>query len=307
MIELVERIFMNKNKKLNKAMDIISIGLLTIVMVLLSQYTIISLALIPVALAIFFIRKDMGDLLGLVVVMGILTFVFNFTKEYYILGLSQIILGLCIAFVINRDYEDIKSLILVFLLTGLILNLGYFYLIKVEAIDLNEFIDQFIQIVEQEGLEYPREALESALKTIPAILGVIALIYSLIALKTTRNYLNYKDGSIREFSKINKLRLTIKEVVLYLVFTLILILIGKSLELNLDLIQSNAISLGISLVQINGLFTLDYVMERRRSKGYRIFTWILIILLFSFLSIFFLIIGAIDIAFNLRGALHARK
>lgn len=307
MIELVERIFMNKNLLINKATTIMATAILIIFMLIMGQYTIISLAIVPVALAIFLSREKVLDSLILFLVLGLLSFVFSFTKKTYAIFLALIILGLAISFVVKLDLKDMNALIIIFIISAVFLNLGYLYLLKINAIDLGKFVDELIKMLESEGINYPRELLETSLKTIPAILSVIAFIYSLLALKTTRNYLNYKDSSIRDFNKINSLQITIREVAFGLLLALIFILGAQKFGLDESLIQTNAISLGISLVQINGLFTLDYVIERKRSRAYRIFTWILIVFLFRFLSIFFLLLGGIDIMFNLRGALHARE
>lgn len=307
MIELVERIFMNKNLLVDKATSILSVAILSIFMVLMGQYTIITLAIVPVVLAIFMLREKALDSLILFLVLGLLSFVFSFTKKTNASFLALAILGLLIAFTIKFDFKDMDALIIIFIVSAVFLNLGYFYLLKINAIDLNKMVDEVVKMLQQEGLEYPKEVLEASLKNIPAILGVLGFIYGLIALKTTRNYLNYKDSSIRDFSKINTLQVTIREVVIGLLLALILIIGSKNFGLDQGLVEANAISLGISLVQINGIFTMDYVIERKRSKAYRMFTWILIVFLFSFLSIFFLILGGIDIVFNIRGALYARK
>lgn len=298
---------MNKNIKLNKATNIMTVAILTIFMVLMSQYTILTLAIVPVVLAIFFVREKTLDSLILFLVLGLLSYVFSFTKKDYAIFLAVAILGFIMTLTIKFDLNDMNALIIIFIISAIFLNLGYLYLVKINAIDLNKMVDELVSISQKEGINYPKEVLENSLNNIPAILSVFGFIYGLISLKTTRNYLNYKDSSIRDFSKINTLQITIREVVFGLILAIALILGAKNFGFDQSLVQANVISLGISLVQINGLLTMDFVIEKRKSKTYRVFTWIMIIFLFSFLSIFFLILGGIDIIFNLRGALYARK
>lgn len=307
MIELVERIFMKKNIRVNKAIDIISIGMLTIFMILMAQYTIVSLAIVPIVLAIFFIRKNVIDSSILVLFMGLLSLVFSFTKETYAIFIAMFILSMSLYLTIKLNMHDINSTLVVFVVSAIILNLGYYYLIKINAIDLNKFVDELVLMFKNEGFDYPKEVLLDTIKNIPAVLSVIGYLYGLIALKTTRNYLNYKDKSIGEFSKINTLEISIREVVFALILALVLTFGAKIFGLNHSLVAANAISLGISLLQINGLLTLDFVLERRKSRSYRIFAWILIIFLFSFLSIFLLVLGVVDVLFGLRGVLYARE
>lgn len=307
MIKLVERMFMNKDIQVNKAINILSMAILTIFMVLMSEYTVLTLAIVPVLLAIFLVRNKAFDSIILFFVLAGLSYVFSFTKILYAEFLAVGLLGLVLFMTIKYDTKDINALLIIFIISAIFLNLGYLYLIRENAIDLNKLADDLIKMVENEGFDYPKEMLENSLRNIPTILSILGFIYSLIVLKTTRNYLNYKDSSIRDFSKINTLRITIKEVVYGLIIALVMILGAKSFGFDQALVQTNVISLGVSLVQINGLLTMDYVIEQRKSKAYRVFTWILVILLFSFLSLFFLFLGGIDIIFNLRGAVYARK
>lgn len=298
---------MNKNIRVNKAIDIISIGILTIFMMLMAQYTILSLIIVPVVLAIFFIRKNVLDSFFLILFMGLLSIVFSFTKEMYAVSIAMFLLSMSIYSTIRFNMSDMNATFVVFVVSAILLNLGYYYLIKINAIDMNKLVDQLVLMFESEGFDYPKEILLDSIKNIPAVLSVIGYLYAMLALKITRNYLNYKDESIRDFSKINTLEISIKNVVFALVLALILTFVAKIFGLNHSLVAANAISLGISLLQINGLLTLDFVIERRKSKSYRIFAWVLIIFLFSFLSIFFLILGVIDVVFRLRGVLYARQ
>ncbi|MDD7305775.1 MAG: DUF2232 domain-containing protein [Peptoniphilaceae bacterium] len=298
---------MNEKINVNRAINIMAIAIITIFMVLMANYTLISLAIVPIIFAIFLVNEKLIDSIILLFLLGLISFVLSFTAKINVVFLTALILGLIISITIKLDLNDTDALIIVFILSALFLNIFYYYLIRTNAIDISKVIDQVVSMLKNEGLAYPREILEKSFRNIPAILAIIGFIYALIALKTTRNYLNYKDESFRDFSKINTLKLTIREVVIGLLLALLLIGGAKYVGLDQAMVRANAISIGISLLQINGIFTMDYVIEKKQSKVYRIFTWILVFLLFSFLSLFFLILGGIDLIFNLRGALYARK
>lgn len=298
---------MNNNKKLNTTFDVLTIAFISVFMVLVSKLSFLTITIVPVILGIFFIRKEIFESISLVISIFILTYIYSFTRENYLIISCLLILGFSIFLLIKFNISDKISLLVIFIIAVIILNFGYYYIIKMNLIDMNKLLDEFLFMARKEGYDFKREFLVETLENIPAILGFLGFLYAIISLKVTRNYLNYKDKNIRDFSKINTLSIRIKEVLFYLVFFVSIFFMAKYFHFHEYLIEKNAISLGVSLLQLNGIFTLDYVVEKRNSKFYRIFTWLIVILLFSFLSIFFLIVGLMDIIFNLRGAIYARK
>lgn len=237
----------------------------------------------PIFLAISFILSSLIDLslsLGLFLPMAIFAYI--------------------MAFLIKKDVNDKKTLYILWLILG-ISSLGLvFYIYQKGLIDIKAMTNYFIRGFENEGLDINEDIIKLSLSTIPAFLLILDLIYALIALKLTRNYLNYKDEKIRDLMPINRLRISIKD---FLIILLILILLGIFAYFkgfSIVVIRANVQSFIMSLLQVNGLLLIDFVLERKSSKTMRIINWVLIFFLFALVSRILSAVGLVDLILNLR-------
>lgn len=237
----------------------------------------------PIFLAISFILSSLIDLslsLGLFLPMAIFSYI--------------------MAFLIKKDIDDKKALYILWLIIA-ISSLGLiFYVFQKGLIDIESITNYFIREFKNGGLDINEDIIKLSLSTIPAFLLIMDFIYALIILKLTRNYLNYKDEKIRDLMPINRLRISIKDFFIILLVLILLGIFAYFKGFSIVVIRANIQSFIMSLLQINGLFLIDFFLERKSSKTMRIVNWILIFFLFALISKILSAIGFVDLILNLR-------
>lgn len=237
----------------------------------------------PIFLAISFILSSLIDLslsLGLFLPMAIFSYI--------------------MAFLIKKDIDDKKALYILWLIIA-ISSLGLiFYVFQKGLIDIESITNYFIREFKNGGLDINEDIIKLSLSTIPAFLLIMDFIYALIILKLTRNYLNYKDEKIRDLMPINRLRISIKDFFIILLVLILLGIFAYFKGFSIVVIRANIQSFIMSLMQINGLFLIDFFLERKSSKTMRIVNWILIFFLFALISKILSAIGLVDLILNLR-------
>ena len=237
----------------------------------------------PIFLAISFILSSLIDLslsLGLFLPMAIFSYI--------------------MAFLIKKDIDDKKALYILWLIIA-ISSLGLiFYVFQKGLIDIESITNYFIREFKNGGLDINEDIIKLSLSTIPAFLLIMDFIYALIILKLTRNYLNYKDEKIRDLMPINRLRISIKDFFIILLVLILLGIFAYFKGFSIVVIRANIQSFIMSLLQINGLFLIDFFLERKSSKTMRIVNWILIFFLFALISKILSAIGLVDLILNLR-------
>ena len=278
---------------------ILIFALLSALLVFLSGFVpIIGLGL-PILLAIKLCQFDKLSGFIFLVISFILSSLIDLSLSLG-LFLPMAIFAYIMAFLIKKDVNDKKTLYILWLILG-ILSLGLvFYIYQKGLIDIEAMTNYFIRGFENEGLDINEDIIKLSLSTIPAFLLILDLIYALISLKLTRNYLNYKDEKIRDLMPINRLRISIKD---FLIILLILILLGIFAYFkgfSIVVIRANVQSFIMSLLQVNGLLLIDFVLERKSSKTMRIINWVLIFFLFALVSRILSAIGLVDLILNLR-------
>lgn len=278
---------------------ILIFALLSALLVFLSGFVpIIGLGL-PILLAIKLCQFDKLSGLIFLAISFILSSLIDLSLSLG-LFLPMAIFAYIMAFLIKKDVNDKKTLYILWLILG-ISSLGLvFYIYQKGLIDIKAMTNYFIRGFENEGLDINEDIIKLSLSTIPAFLLILDLIYALIALKLTRNYLNYKDEKIRDLMPINRLRISIKD---FLIILLILILLGIFAYFkgfSIVVIRANVQSFIMSLLQVNGLLLIDFVLERKSSKTMRIINWVLIFFLFALVSRILSAVGLVDLILNLR-------
>lgn len=278
---------------------ILIFALLSALLVFLSGFVpIIGLGL-PILLAIKLCQFDKLSGLIFLAISFILSSLIDLSLSLG-LFLPMAIFAYIMAFLIKKDVNDKKTLYILWLILG-ISSLGLvFYIYQKGLIDIEAMTNYFIRGFENEGLDINEDIIKLSLSTIPAFLLILDLIYALIALKLTRNYLNYKDEKIRDLMPINRLRISIKD---FLIILLILILLGIFAYFkgfSIVVIRANVQSFIMSLLQVNGLLLIDFVLERKSSKTMRIINWVLIFFLFALVSRILSAVGLVDLILNLR-------
>ena len=145
-----------------------------------------------------------------------------------------------------------------------------------------------------------KEIIRKSLKTMPSVIILFSLVYSMISLKLVRNYLNYKDESMRDLKNIKGLRIELKDLIVIFGFLAISILLSKFFSLSNEFIILNSIMSLKFIFGINGILILVYLVSSKRSGISKIINWILIFLLFTYTSEIIAIIGFIDVFVNFR-------
>ena len=294
----IERIFMVDFKK-NNSIKAISYGLINLGLVFLSTYYLIFELFIPIFTAIKLWELDDKNKGIFLFTSGLLLIFINRTLTYFMM-FPMIVLGIEIFYLIKINKEDkdaIKILSIILSVLSLVI-IGYLY--TRSNIKLNDLVNHLYKIFEENNFKFDKEIIRKSLKTMPSVIILFSLVYSMISLKLVRNYLNYKDESMRDLKNIKGLRIEIKDLIVIFGFLAISILLSKFFSLSNEFIILNSIMSLKFIFGINGILILVYLVSAKRSGISKIINWILIFLLFTYTSEIIAIIGFIDVFVNFR-------
>lgn len=285
-------------EKSNKKNDALLFAIISSIVLFLSQYLLVFSLSIPILMTIKLGMYDKKETFIYLFLTGLFSSILDLSLTLIVLSPS-LIFSLLIIFLIRRDIEDKTSLFILTSLTSIFILtlLGYIY--SKGYIDFKIIVGELSKAFESEGVELDEIFIVNALRTIPAMCVILNLIYNFICLKLIRNYLNYRDYKIRDLISINRFRLEIKDIIILFIIFLLISTFAYFLGLDFEIIKLNALSVTMSLLQINGLLLLDY-FSAKKSKLTRFINWVLIFFVFAILSDVFAVIGAIDVVFNIR-------
>lgn len=294
----IERIFMVDFKK-NNSIKAIGYGLINLGLVFLSTYYLIFELFIPIFTAIKLWELDDKNKGIFLFTSGLLLIFINRTLTYFMM-FPMIVLGIEIFYLIKinkMDKDAIKILSIIFSVLSLAI-IGYLY--TRSGIKLNDLVNHLYKIFEENNFKFDKEIIRKSLKTMPSVIILFSLVYSMISLKLVRNYLNYKDESMRDLENIKGLRIELKDLIVIFGFLAISILLSKFFSLSNEFIILNSIMSLKFIFGINGILILVYLVSSKRSGISKIINWILIFLLFTYTSEIIAIIGFIDVFVNFR-------
>lgn len=285
--------------KKNNSIKAIGYGLINLGLVFLSTYYLIFELFIPIFTAIKLWELDDKNKGIFLFTSGLLLIFINRTLTYFMM-FPMIILGIGIFYLIKinkTDKDAIKILSIIFSVLSLAI-IGYLY--TRSDIKLNDLVNHLYKIFEENNFKFDKEIIRKSLKTMPSVIILFSLVYSIISLKLVRNYLNYKDESMRDLKNIKGLRIELKDLIVIFRFLAISILISKFFSLSNEFIILNSIMSLKFIFGINGILILVYLVSSKRSGISKIINWILIFLLFTYTSEIIAIIGFIDVFVNFR-------
>lgn len=296
---------MKKHYDIYDMIRVLAISVLTILLLVLSSYSLVVGLVIPIGLAIFFGMRDLKEIIIVSILIIIMAYVLEIGKNLSLCLVSFAIFALALNLCIKFDFKDIDTIMIMSILSTILFNLLYYYVLKNNYINLGQIKEEMYNILQENGYNIPKEAIGMVFSRIPSVISILATIYSVISYKLVRNYLSIKKEDVRDMVSLNRISIGIRELAISFVVAALAAIILKYLNVRLEVIRDNILSIAISLIQINGLMTLDFALEKRGSKIYRIISRILVILLFGKLALFFLIIGGLDILFGLRARMEA--
>lgn len=285
--------------KKNNSIKAIGYGLINLGLVFLSTYYLIFELFIPIFTAIKLWELDDKNKGIFLFTSGLLLIFINRTLTYFMM-FPMIVLGIEIFYLIKinkTDKDAIKILSIIFSVLSLAI-IGYLY--TRSGIKLNDLVNHLYKIFEENNFKFDKEIIRKSLKTMPSVIILFSLVYSMISLKLVRNYLNYKDESMRDLKNIKGLRIELKDLIVIFGFLAISILISKFFSLSNEFIILNSIMSLKFIFGINGILILVYLVSAKRSGISKIINWILIFLLFTYTSEIIAIIGFIDVFVNFR-------
>ena len=285
--------------KKNNSIKAIGYGLINLGLVFLSTYYLIFELFIPIFTAIKLWELDDKNKGIFLFTSGLLLIFINRTLTYFMM-FPMIVLGIEIFYLIKinkTDKDAIKILSIIFSVLSLAI-IGYLY--TRSGIKLNDLVNHLYKIFEENNFKFDKEIIRRSLKTMPSVIILFSLVYSIISLKLVRNYLNYKDESIRDLKNIKGLRIELKDLIVIFGFLAISILLSKFFSLSNEFIILNSIMSLKFIFGINGILILVYLVSSKRSGISKIINWILIFLLFTYTSEIIAIIGFIDVFVNFR-------
>ena len=285
--------------KKNNSIKAIGYGLINLGLVFLSTYYLIFELFIPIFTAIKLWELDDKNKGIFLFTSGLLLIFINRTLTYFMM-FPMIVLGIEIFYLIKinkTDKDAIKILSIIFSVLSLAI-IGYLY--TRSGIKLNDLVNHLYKIFEENNFKFDKEIIRKSLKTMPSVIILFSLVYSMISLKLVRNYLNYKDESMRDLKNIKGLRIELKDLIVIFGFLAISILLSKFFSLSNEFIILNSIMSLKFIFGINGILILVYLVSLKRSGISKIINWILIFLLFTYTSEIIAIIGFIDVFVNFR-------
>ena len=285
--------------KKNNSIKAIGYGLINLGLVFLSTYYLIFELFIPIFTAIKLWELDDKNKGIFLFTSGLLLIFINRTLTYFMM-FPMIVLGIGIFYLIKinkTDKDAIKILSIIFSVLSLAI-IGYLY--TRSGIKLNDLVNHLYKIFEENNFKFDKEIIRKSLKTMPSVIILFSLVYSMIPLKLVRNYLNYKDESMRDLENIKGLRIELKDLIVIFGFLAISILLSKFFSLSNEFIILNSIMSLKFIFGINGILILVYLVSLKRSGISKIINWILIFLLFTYTSEIIAIIGFIDVFVNFR-------
>ncbi|MDU7163672.1 MAG: DUF2232 domain-containing protein [Anaerococcus vaginalis] len=285
--------------KKNNSIKAIGYGLINLGLVFLSTYYLIFELFIPIFTAIKLWELDDKNKGIFLFTSGLLLIFINRTLTYFMM-FPMIVLGIEIFYLIKinkTDKDAIKILSIIFSVLSLAI-IGYLY--TRSGIKLNDLVNHLYKIFEENNFKFDKEIIRKSLKTMPSVIILFSLVYSMISLKLVRNYLNYKDESMRDLKNIKGLRIELKDLIVIFGFLAISILLSKFFSLSNEFIILNSIMSLKFIFGINGILILVYLVSSKRSGISKIINWILIFLLFTYTSEIIAIIGFIDVFVNFR-------
>lgn len=285
--------------KKNNSIKAIGYGLINLGLVFLSTYYLIFELFIPIFTAIKLWELDDKNKGIFLFTSGLLLIFINRTLTYFMM-FPMIVLGIGIFYLIKinkTDKDAIKILSIIFSVLSLAI-IGYLY--TRSGIKLNDLVNHLYKIFEENNFKFDKEIIRKSLKTMPSVIILFSLVYSMISLKLVRNYLNYKDESMRDLENIKGLRIELKDLIVIFGFLAISILLSKFFSLSNEFIILNSIMSLKFIFGINGILILVYLVSLKRSGISKIINWILIFLLFTYTSEIIAIIGFIDVFVNFR-------
>ncbi len=285
--------------KKNNSIKAIGYGLINLGLIFLSTYYLIFELFIPIFTAIKLWELDDKNKGIFLFTSGLLLIFINRTLTYFMM-FPMIVLGIGIFYLIKinkMDKDAIKILSIIFSVLSLAI-IGYLY--TRSGIKLNDLVNHLYKIFEENNFKFDKEIIRRSLKTMPSVIILFSLVYSIISLKLVRNYLNYKDESIRDLKNIKGLRIELKDLIVIFGFLAISILLSKFFSLSNEFIILNSIMSLKFIFGINGILILVYLVSSKRSGISKIINWILIFLLFTYTSEIIAIIGFIDVFVNFR-------
>ncbi|MDU5504596.1 MAG: DUF2232 domain-containing protein [Anaerococcus vaginalis] len=285
--------------KKNNSIKAIGYGLINLGLIFLSTYYLIFELFIPIFTAIKLWELDDKNKGIFLFTSGLLLIFINRTLTYFMM-FPMIVLGIEIFYLIKinkTDKDAIKILSIIFSVLSLAI-IGYLY--TRSGIKLNDLVNHLYKIFEENNFKFDKEIIRKSLKTMPSVIILFSLVYSMISLKLVRNYLNYKDESMRDLENIKGLRIELKDLIVIFGFLAISILLSKFFSLSNEFIILNSIMSLKFIFGINGILILVYLVSSKRSGISKIINWILIFLLFTYTSEIIAIIGFIDVFVNFR-------
>ena len=285
--------------KKNNSIKAIGYGLINLGLIFLSTYYLIFEVFIPIFTAIKLWELDDKNKGIFLFTSGLLLIFINRTLTYFMM-FPMIVLGIEIFYLIKinkTDKDAIKILSIIFSVLSLAI-IGYLY--TRSGIKLNDLVNHLYKIFEENNFKFDKEIIRKSLKTMPSVIILFSLVYSMISLKLVRNYLNYKDESMRDLENIKGLRIELKDLIVIFGFLAISILLSKFFSLSNEFIILNSIMSLKFIFGINGILILVYLVSSKRSGISKIINWILIFLLFTYTSEIIAIIGFIDVFVNFR-------
>lgn len=317
----------NKTKSLVEAGLIVSLMIVLIMLNLQLPILAIFISfLLPIPIAVLYLRQDYKTTLWAILVTGVITTLINDPITAVTTTISFGIIGFLLGYCIKNKKSIFITIIILavgFLAATIIKFLIYFMFIDKRGIiavinETTKVMKQSIEFYSNMGV--PKEQLqqmektldffkpESILKVIPATLIITAFLSAFLNYAVTKKVLEklgYKD--MKSLPSISKIYVNVRLVTIVAIGLLIgAILRRKGITVGDYFFDSSQYML-MTLLLIDGISSAIYYMKNKYKVSKGILIFILFISIFSALGIIYIYLGLMDIIFDFRRLDHFRE
>lgn len=292
---------MIKKESTRRIIGPVFVACLAMFCILLRERSLIFLGILPVALGLTFFNEGFiltSLSLGLSYAMSFLFF----DTETIALSLSPLlIIGIIFAGLIYLKLSAKSQIFISFILVVLIFSIIFRYQMLTKDLTITKLASDLKSMVSSSlNDRFDLEVYKTAIALYPSMIGVLALPYSIIAIKLMRNYLGFSNKGYEDIGSLSNIRIEKKDLLLALLTMIVAYFLARFFSIKEDYILANIIVLGLLLVVANGLSLFDYYLKKSNLPLSRAFQWFFMIILFQILVIPIIFFGIIDIFIDFR-------
>lgn len=301
MLKLGERIFMNINKNNKKIINILFAISIVSLLIISSGQSLVLLLSVPIILAALALIGGYPEFLIGLLASSLISYLFMDIHELFRTIIPLMFLAVILILLCKSKISDKYQIAINFLLSSLVFIGIYKYEMITRGVDITSMARDLKEVMEADSsYDISDTAYQLSVALYPSVLSTLSLFYSIVSLKLLRNYMAYKKRGT-DMGSLRMIRITKKDFI-FIIFLGLLsyIVIPGLLGVNSYFAGANILWIIGAILLLNGIFTYEYIMTNRQSNITRGIRWFFVIVFFYFFSLFFIVLGIVDILVDFR-------